>query len=127
MIGLSQLFRLPQSHHSLMLVEVLHLELLSEFEDLLCLALPLRSTTYLLPETFVQLLEVFLLLPTAHEEQRRQLRVLSFEPLPLLGRKHLYVVRHRKLLPPFLPLLLSLLSFLSLLLSFFLLLGLFAG
>lgn len=97
MIRLFHMLCLAQSHHLLLLVEVLHLELISEFKDLLCFALSLRGSTDLLSETFVQLFEIFLFLGAGHEEEGRQLWVFFFEYFSVLGGKHLYVIRNCKI------------------------------
>lgn len=98
-----ELFALLQSHHILLLVEVLHLEFSVELQDLLCLALSLGQLSHLRMEIFVQRFKVFLFLSLRHEKQGGKLRVVLLEGLQLSWRQELDVVGHTEI-----PLLLTL-------------------
>lgn len=77
---------LAQSHHVLLLVEMLHLEFSAELQDLFSLALPLWNFGHFGVEGFVQRLKVPFFLCFVHEEERRQLGVVLFEGLALFRR-----------------------------------------
>ena len=97
-IGLSHLLCLTQCHNLLLLIEVLYLEFVLEFKDLLRFTLSLRSLTDILSKTFVEVLKIFLLLSTGHKEKRWQLGIFLLECLSLLGRQHLYVISNTEIL-----------------------------
>jgi hypothetical protein len=75
---------LGQSHYVLLLVEMLHLELSAELQDLLCFALSLWDFSHMVVEGFVQTLEVLFFLSLSHEKERRQLGIVILEGFSLL-------------------------------------------
>ena len=77
---------LAQGHHILLLVEVFHLKLSVEFQDLLCFTLPLWDFSHMVVEGFVQSLEVLFFLSLSHEKERRQLGIVILEGFSLLRR-----------------------------------------
>lgn len=87
LVGLTHLLSLTQSHDLLPLVEVFHLELRPELEDLLGLALALGHFGDGGVEALVELLEVALLLCFVHEEEGRQLWVVLLECFSFLMRQ----------------------------------------
>jgi hypothetical protein len=87
LVGLTHLLNLTQSHYLLPLIEVLHLELRPELEDLFGLALALWHFGDGGMEGLVELLEVALLLCFGHEEEGRQLWVVLLECFSFLMRQ----------------------------------------
>ena len=97
LVGLTHLLCLTQSHYLLPLVEVLHLELRPEFEDLFGFAFALRHFGDSGVEGFVELLEVALFFGFGHEEEGRQLGVVLLEGFSFLVGEHLDVIGHAEL------------------------------